>query len=112
MGEQRTHKSRQVVDYVLANADRPLTVDEVAKALDWGISSTSTTLSRMLQDYPNNMRRPRRGVYIWHSEGQSEPESTRSAYMVSVIRRKDDGTMLVRDMDDETALYVMRPFDF
>jgi hypothetical protein len=47
-------------------------------------------------------------VYLWDSTAKAKETAE---YMVKVLSRKDDGTMLVQDEDGE-QVYVMRPVEY
>lgn len=135
MGEQRIHTSQKVFGYVTGNADRHLTLNEIAEGTGANIGSVSSYLGRMVHRYPGQFVRTGKGIYIWHSktEGVSsapvsvpEPEPgirPGSAVLLSVLsirkekftladnREVDETRYLVRD--EETGdLFVMTPFEF
>lgn len=107
------HNARELQQWVFANADRPITLEEVEKALDWPRASVNAGLVRMVKKYPDQMERIQRGVYRWSSTAVEQPASGTlvTEMLVTVVRRRDDGKMLVRD-DNTSELYVMEPFEF
>lgn len=115
MGDIRTHKGRQVHDYVFGNADRPLTLEQIARDVGWAPASVGTCLGRMLAKYPEHMQRTSKGVYRWNSQPSDVvpavvSSSNREDMLISVLSRKE-GKALVRD-DETGELYVLTPFEF
>lgn len=111
MGSQREHKSRDVMQYVWDNADKPITLEEVAEKLKWTSSSVSSVLSGMVKDYPDQMVRVRRGVFIWHSEKRDVEPVEVTEMLVTIVKRREDGQLLVQDTATN-SLYTMRELDW
>lgn len=96
-----------VLSYMTGNPDRPVPLTEIAEAIGRQVSSVNGALNRMMQEYPQ-CRRPQKGVYLWDSTAKAKESAE---YLVKVLSRKDDGTMLVQDEDGE-QVYVMKPVEY
>lgn len=134
---QRVHKGRQALEYMQQNANRPVTIDEVAREIGWSANSVSSALGRALEAYPKHLTRVtnRRGVYVWYATaGDREaalrgnapadrpthkrtPQSSTAPTLPSedeiilkVVARKD-GALLVQDVDTQ-SVYKLTPFKF
>ena len=59
--------------YLTANADRIITIDEVAEATGNTTNAVSSAVSRLRAHYPDHLERRGTGVYLWHSETLSAP---------------------------------------
>jgi hypothetical protein len=99
-----------------ANADRPITAEELVREISWRSDSISTAVTRLVTRYPGKMERIGKGVYRWNSSAEeatpepvAEPEQP-TEMIVKVLTEKPD-RMLVQDLDSG-LLYVMTQFEF
>jgi hypothetical protein len=97
-----------VLDYMSANADRPIHSTTLAEELKLKVTSVQGAMNRMQHNFPQ-MRRIQRGIYIWDSEPKVIEHTE---YMVKVLNKKDDGTMLAQDIEDSSNLFIMKPIDY
>jgi len=135
MGEQRVHTSQKVFSYITENADRHLTLNEIAEETGANIGSVSSYLGRMVDRYPAQFVRTGKGIYIWHSKPEDfdslvtatpEPEKgiragsdvllsvlsvRQEKYVLEGSREVDETRYLVRNEEDG-GLFVMTPFEF
>lgn len=124
MGEHRTHKGRAALLYAQEHPGRPITIDEIADAIGWTTSATSSALSRALQAYPKHLVRVpnRRGVYIWYATsgdhddaqrasdvGSSQPTTTTTTTMTTTTGKPQTraSTENALPNDDEFILKVI-----
>lgn len=120
MGDTRVHKSRELMDYVMAHPNVPFTIETLSKTLEWAPNSVSTVLGRMVYDFPQ-MLRVRRGVYMWAGIDKTQPQPTPTpapapieknrVWLLMGIATRDDGSALVKD-DETGTLYTLKPFTF
>lgn len=105
--KRHTGTAKRVLAYMTGNADRPVTAADVAEATGDVETSAASAMAAMAKRYPQ-MRRVQKGIYIWDS---SIKEAETGEYMVKVLSRKEDGTMLVQD-EEHGDVFVMRPVEF
>lgn len=116
MGEQRVHKGREVELWVRDHRDIPLTIEEVSAGVGWSAASTSSTLGRMVERYPEHMERIGRGVYRWNtaarvtmpdvSESDMIVEGTK--FVAEVVLAAPNGSVVLKFGDQ---LYRLVPIE-
>lgn len=113
MGEIRVHKSREVLEYMTGNADRPVTAEELVRETGWRADSVYTAMSRFVERYPGRMERIGKGSYRWNSIAKEipAPEQEPPTEMIVKILTERPDRMLVQDLDTG-LLYVMTQFEF
>lgn len=101
-----------VLNYLTHNADRPITLDELIQETGLTRSQVSNAAGNLIAcgEYPN-IQRIQAGVYRWNSTSISAEAEPPVEFLVVVVKRRDDGKMLVRDVNTDT-LYVMEDFEF
>jgi hypothetical protein len=104
-----------VLDYLTANADMPITADTLVRETGHNRSSVIGSANRIIAKYPN-ARSGGHGIYVWDSTPPAATSTTPATpaadeLLVTVVRRKADGSILVRDAET-TELYVLTPFEF
>lgn len=112
MGDTRTHKKRQLLQYLMNNPDRIITLEELSKALEWADSSVSQAVATLIREFPTQCSRPARGVYRWTSVPVQEPEPEQEEpdeYLVEVLFRQE-GRAMVRDTATGRT-YVLVPYE-
>lgn len=99
--------------YLTQNPDRPITLDELEKELGFTRVQASGATTNLINSgrYPN-LERVQHGVYRWNSAPAAGTTAEATEMLISVLTRKDDGSMLVRDTEPGGIVYVMRPLDF
>lgn len=114
MGETRTSGvAESVTAYMTANADRPVTVNELLANAPRNASRSAvcTGTVRLHEKFPDRMQRVSKGVWIWNSDGvapEITPTKAPALVMVRILKMRDDGEFLA--IDDETDnLYTVRP---
>lgn len=105
--------SQPLLDYFQNHPDRPITLDELARQLK---ELTRTQISGGVQALKLNyaqLTTPSRGVYQWNTNGVPEPEheDEPTELTIAVVRRRDDGTMLVQDTSTR-ELYTLQVYTF
>jgi hypothetical protein len=112
MGNQREQLGRQLLQWIMAHPDRPLTVEAMAKAVGWNDNSASSTAARFTRQYPDNFVRTSKGVYRWSSVPTSDDAQPVKELLLRVIKHRSDGAMLAENIDDGDQLFVVTPFEF
>lgn len=112
MGAQRSQKGRDLLAWIMAHPDKPLTVEAMAAATDWNTNSASSTAARLVTQYPDNLRRSSKGTYVWSSKPLSAEDQPVKELLLRVIKHRADGAMLAENLDNTDELYVVTPFDF
>jgi hypothetical protein len=116
MGAQREQKGRRLLDWIMAHPDQVLTVEAMAKAVNWSPSSASSTAARFVGQYPEHFMRTSKGAYRWASSGVAPDAPAVEAQPVKdlflrVIKHASDGRMLAEDVEDSEAIYIVQPHD-
>ena len=100
--------------YLQGNADRPISVEEMAREFHpMPRSSISGSASRLVELYPEHCERVRSGVYRWHSRPRQAPQdgAEEVTEMLARVVARNDSRILVSDLESE-KLYVLSEFKF
>jgi predicted double-glycine peptidase len=99
--------SQLVLKYFTDNADRPITLNELVENVGLDRQQSTSAANLLVGKYTEMIRRGS-GTYEWSTK---EPKKDKTEMLVTIIMRKDDGTMLVKDTEDD-VVYVIRPLEF
>jgi len=109
MSETRnTGIQEDVFNYFTANADRPITLDELQKQFSNFSRSTISSGAARLRHVYSNLGKINKYTYIWNSVPVSAP--VKELYL-TVLQSKEDGTMLAVNTVNE-KVYVCKELDF
>lgn len=99
-----------VLEYFTANADRPITLNELERTLNGYTRSQVTQAAASLTgQYAKNLERTGSGVYTWHSMEQ-ETTVLGNEFIVKVIDRDGDA-LLVQDTET-SEVFIMEPINW
>lgn len=102
-----------MIAWFQANADRAVTLDELtAHFNEYHRGSVSSAVGILTRKLPDNLVKVAQGV--WRYDSKSHPiltVQTKTELLLTEVKRKDDGTLLMMD-SDTNLLYVVREFDF
>lgn len=107
----RQYKGRELLNYMTANADRPVTVDELSRYLEWGSSSISASLGSYMKDYPGQLVRNHRGIYTWYSTPKVEQNGDVEAFLLEILSKKGEDTFLTQDSETQ-EFYIVKRIEF
>lgn len=117
---KRKYYGQQILAYLTSNADRPVTVEELTVYFNITSSSVSAAMGRFMKEYPGQMVRKERGVYMWLSNGSSVKRATPvapepavadgpDALLLEVILNKK-GVILAQD-SETGQIYSLKSVD-
>lgn len=100
-----------VLEHFTKNADRPITLNELVEVTGLDRSQCTNAATNLVRNeaYPQ-MQRTGHGIYTWTTKSVEEKKS-KTEMLVSILMRKADGSMLVKDTEDD-MVYVIRPLEF
>jgi hypothetical protein len=112
MGTQREQKGRDLLTWIMANPNRPLTVEAMTKATDWNTNSASSAATRIMRQYPDNMVRTSKGTYKWVTTPADQDAPVKELFLRVIKKRTADGAMLAEDIEHPDVLFIVTPFEF
>lgn len=115
MGKIRSSgRQSNVLTYLTSNADRPITLKELSKETDCPEGAASSAISRLILDFPTQLERSARGVYIWHSTPTmaKKVSATEGNLMLVKIMKYDENVRRWLIMDENDTLYVMKEVEW
>jgi hypothetical protein len=103
--DNRRPMAQPLLDYLLSNADRPITLRELER--EFPSRTVSGAISRFVDVYPN-LERKQRGIYIWHSVPRTDQPTE---LLLKIVKRNEDNRLLAVDEDNGTV-YILKEVDF
>ena len=110
----KVYKKNLVIDTLVATPGKVWTTGALADTVDWSMSSTGGALNRLLKEFPENLKTPTRGVWVWNENKEIEKHvetpvaNSKNSITVEVITRQN-GSVLVKDSKTNT-LYTLKEF--
>jgi hypothetical protein len=106
---QKRGAVQNLLSYFTSNADRPITLNELVENVGYDRGQCTTAANNLVNNpaYPQ-MIRTGQGIYMWATK---ESAKDKTEMLVTILMRKEDGSMLVKDCEDE-VVYVVRPLEF
>lgn len=105
----RNEVLNKVLIFLTENADRPITMAEIADQTGANRGSVSGAMIRIGERYPN-LEKKTKGSWVWHSVAPEAPESLPSELLLRVVQRKE-GKILAVD-EDTNKTYVLTELEF
>jgi hypothetical protein len=92
-----------LMHWLTQNADRVVTVEELAEATALTRKQTANGVSRLAKVFPQ-LERKSASIFIWHTQA---PEPSGGDFiLLRVIRRKENGLLAIDE--DTDAVYTVR----
>lgn len=99
--------SQAILRIFTDSKNQPLTLDELVERTGLTRQQCTSAANTLVNNHTEMVRRGQ-GIYEWSTNSTLKP---RTEMLMTIIMRKEDGTMLVKDTEDD-MVYVIRPLDF